>query len=232
MNANTPVELRGWSIDRKSGHCGHSSGLQAYWDSTPTSSGALRCVGPFASPGTSLTEPNVKRFIHDLTAAIESLPEYSGRYALWGAFQSQARFEEHVVTVLGEPAGFLPNPALRTELTLMANATLSLEREWHVDPAAGCATHRCGLCFCPSMRNQGRVNVSLLRSWPMHVTAVRGGTDAATMHPELIDDMISMLAEYAFEMIQGRRRPLLQRIDVDIDAALFQWHDNRWARAS
>ncbi len=216
--------LRNWSIDLGSRHCAHPSGLQAYFDLGPTRSGALRVVGPFGAEG--LLAPAVKAWMQDLSAALEALPQFHACYVLWGAYASKPQGTEFQLDVLGSPAGFLPNPCLRTELALcVQNATLNTEREWQLDKALGIARHNNGLIFeiAPPSSSRG-----LSRWLPgcqrIRISADSAGGDPATMHPSLAPDMLALLGEWAWQLLQGRAPdPVRDKFQFQSQNYLFHW---------
>ena len=98
----------GWSIHTPSGHCRHESGTEAYFDPTPTPSGALRVIGPYSNrPATELDG-----YLSRLQAILEDM--HIGCYAVWGTLS-----KDHgalPITILGESCSWIPDFSERFRL--------------------------------------------------------------------------------------------------------------------
>ena len=119
----------------------HSVGVEAYFDSTPTISGAIRCIGPFQLSLTdSLDEQQCRALVASLTHQIESLYEASV-YCVWG-FQSAPCCSDHVLVIGGvSQCGWRPNLPLRSEVGYAS----SREIEWAASVETLEIEHRSGM---------------------------------------------------------------------------------------
>ena len=98
----------GWSIHTPSGHCRHDGGTEAYFDPTPTPSGALRVIGPYSNrPAEELDE-----YLSRLQATLEEM--YVGSYAVWGKLSNENGALP--IKILGESCSWLPNFSERFRL--------------------------------------------------------------------------------------------------------------------
>ncbi len=141
-----------WSIDRPSGHCAHADGLQAYIDSRLTASGGLRCVGPFATGEPDRSADQVLKRIFELSVALESIPEYSNAYVVWGAYSLRSMSAEMNLLISSQRCGWIPNLAVRSEAILSSRVDASfstelLRREWSFSDIQACVVHRSGVSF-------------------------------------------------------------------------------------
>lgn len=214
-------ELRGWSIDPESRHCAHYSGLQAYFDTTLSQSGALRVAGPFGAA--NLPEPAVRNAMLTLTAALEALPMFHNAYVLWGAYLEEPPAEAALrMPILDVDCGFLPHLALRTSLALDAGPQiLNLAREWSLDPDNMRAQHRSGLCFSIEAPRRSRA----LSSWLPNCHQIRistpgGVLDARCLDHDTANELLGIMGELAWQLLQGRApHPLRDRFQFQDDIA-------------
>ena len=131
-----PAAFEPWTVDVVSGHCASGTQIHACFDPTPTSSGAIKAVGPFVTGRENLGD--VSDQIKLATLAIENaLPGY----VVWGESYDSPDHEELRISILGGTYGFYPNIALRSSLFFAQPYDVSvLQREWFgVD---GCLRHR------------------------------------------------------------------------------------------
>jgi hypothetical protein len=141
-----------WSIDSPSGHCAHPDGLEAYFDSRLTATGALRCVGPFGPDLPNLSAEGVLTRLFELVSALEDSPEFGGAYVVWGAYVPRPTHREMELKISGQRCGWIPNLAIRSEAIfaerLEADAAAELfRREWSFLGHERCVSHRSGLSF-------------------------------------------------------------------------------------
>ena len=122
-----------WKIDWEKHVCMHEAGLIAYFDAQPTISGAIRCLGPFVTA--PLSESEVRPLVQALSLELSS--QFDGHFLVWGAYEIEPDYEEHVFPLIGQYCGFSPKFSLGGELY-----PSSWKREWSV--VDGSATHRSG----------------------------------------------------------------------------------------
>lgn len=154
-----------WSVDAVSGHCVHPSGLVAYINPDVTSSGAIRCIGPFDLKR-ALSGIELAACLGELTRLVEQIPNYEQAYVVWGAYLPIPSSAETSLTILGEECGWVPNLSLRTEFGLSSSSDSKLayfNREWELTDEG--LVHRAGLRIAPSTSvggsKKGRVVVSV-----------------------------------------------------------------------
>lgn len=141
-----------WSIDSESGHCTDGSGLHVYFDHNLTSSGGLRCVGPYSVPGIKLCRDLVSRYLLELSDQLELRICPQEGYVIWGAFSDGAPENALALELEKQTFGFAPNMSLRTETVFKGDRDCSemnrlLSREWDIEYRLQRVTHRCGLDF-------------------------------------------------------------------------------------
>ncbi len=130
-----------WKIDRNSGHCGLDNGISAYVDFQPTSSGAIRCVGPLSSRAADPRE--IRLAMAQLTLQLEQEHLDFQNYVVWGSYTDTPTYMEHSISILGALSGFIPVLWLRGNLLDESPSVES--REWlRMDSAL---LHRSGLSF-------------------------------------------------------------------------------------
>jgi len=116
--------MNSWSIDKRSGHCHHSSGLDAYYDSSKIHEHELPTIGPF---GTRDIEPAL--FL-SLVEELEFL--YEDRFVVSGTLDVESQFTREVA-ILGLYEHWTPRYSTRSLLIKSLNAsTYLISREWTV----------------------------------------------------------------------------------------------------
>lgn len=130
-----------WSIDPKTGHCAHPLGIVTYFCDHPTSSGAIRCVGPFIQQ--SLTDRQIESEMRNLCKLLESTSYFPNNYLVFGAYQEEPDFREHEFPLLTSVVGFIPCLALRNQILSDDD---SWRREWSAIDSFQ-ASHRSGISF-------------------------------------------------------------------------------------
>jgi hypothetical protein len=141
-----------WSIDSESGHCMHGSGLHVYFDRNLTSSGGLRCVGPYSVAGINLCRDLVSRYLLELSQQLELQICSEDGYVIWGAFADKAPDIALTLELEKQTFGFVPNMSMRTETVFEGvcdwpEMIRLLDREWDIEYRLHRVTHRCGLEF-------------------------------------------------------------------------------------
>jgi hypothetical protein len=130
-----------WTIDFRTGHCSHPSGITTYFSSKLTPSGALRCLGPFVSETPS--DKHISIALKQLSVALEGPQYFPGSYVVFGAYKDEPDFIDHEFQILGSTCGYVPCLALRT--TIFGN-DIRWKREWAVLDSES-AIHRSGISF-------------------------------------------------------------------------------------
>ena len=130
-----------WKLWRDQGFAAFGESLTAYIDFRALPSGAIRCVGPFAS--STMREATVKEAMRDLTVYLEENHLGDENFVLWGAYADFPQYKEHQIEILGSTCGYLPAPWLRSEL--LGDKESSVIREWSI--GEGAVAHRSGLSF-------------------------------------------------------------------------------------
>ena len=156
MKVSSFTESKGaeWSIDPKTGHCAHPSGIVTYFCDQPTLSGAIRCIGPFIHQ--DLTDRQIAGELEKLCKLLESTTYFPNSYVVFGAYQEEPDFREHEFPLLNSIVGFIPCLGLRGQI--LSNDA-SWGKEWsNVD--ASHAIHRSGIAFGSS--TQSNIDIAVV----------------------------------------------------------------------
>lgn len=125
-----------WSISESSFRCVHKSGAIVYFDPHISSSGGLKCVGPFHLADSSY--PFILSIMNQLTLYLEEKFCDQKAYVLWGAYEDFPQFKDHQFLIHGSVCGHIPLISLRGEIL-----GPSIANEWTFDGKE--YSHRSGL---------------------------------------------------------------------------------------
>ena len=150
-----------WDIDIHSGHLSHHSGLYAYLVGPPTTSGAVKCIGPFSTYAKRLSPNQVYIYSAAANRLLESLYDNRCSYTLWGSYTKPHPESVQEIQILGEPFRFIPNPVFRSCAILAESETVqcdlpSLHREWIQTENPLKIRHRLGLEFSFELPKDGK----------------------------------------------------------------------------
>ena len=145
----------GWTLDKRTGHLAHPSGLYAYVSDTLTPGGGILCVGPFSSYTDRLKRDDVTSHCASAITTIEADLRASS-YTIWGSYRKQdlnhpEERQGPSVDILGDRFDFIPNLSFRTSTLLsMPPETSSrehLQKEWNWATRSPEVSHKIGLNF-------------------------------------------------------------------------------------
>lgn len=134
-----------WSISESSFRCVHKSGAIVYFDPHITSSGALRCVGPF-----HVVDSNchfIRSIMRELTLHLEEKFCEEQAYVLWGTYEDLPHYQDHEFLIHGAVCGHVPTISLRADIL-----GPSLANEWAFDGKK--YLHRSGLTSQPNVTDK------------------------------------------------------------------------------
>ena len=123
-----------WKISERTGFANYGRDLTAYIDFEPTSSGAVRLLGPFDGPDSRYSAVQVCNQMQRLTNLIEASYISDSQYVVWGSYQEEPDYVEHSFPIQGTTCGFRPAIWLRS-----LSFPQGVKREWYE------FGHRCGL---------------------------------------------------------------------------------------
>lgn len=163
-----------WSIDINSGHCVQKDGLTAYIDGLADPTRFVRCLGPFGAE--QMCQERVLQLMRLLTDTLEAKTANQRKIVVWGSYQPDSEYVEHVFPILGSTCGFVPNLVLR-EMLYVGGSRL-----------------------CPD-NSQTQRNAKKLSRFGITVDWQRekiclGDVDARLLHPEQVDSHPVLLASY------------------------------------
>lgn len=214
--------MSAWSIDFKVNHCGHPVGLQAYWDPIPTSSGAIRCIGPFSTGNRRVSVEVVRELIFDLSCRLESYYSCLSAYVVWGAKHAVPDFEDHKFLILGEDeVGFIPNPVLRSELVEEFGSSDDFVNEWDLNVQAGYVDHRMGIRFV--LKNARKNSIWSGNSRSVWIEPMVDAPDSAVIHPRLAETMLPLLADRAYRLYCDALHERPGKRVARLRQPLFRW---------
>jgi len=191
-----------WSYHQLSSSWTHPSGLMALVDPIPTSSGAIRCVGPLSEPSSTLSTWRVMELMTNLTLQIESLAKHRGCYVAWGTYRKNHPVESQRLNTLGRDYFFTANIALRSRLLRLTKkrghqVDEAIGREWSLSPKTRAATHRSGTTF-EVERTYGPFHSR------MQALVYENQIDQALINRSILEESISCLAFEALHLLNLR----------------------------
>ena len=114
-----------WKINENSFRCVHKSGAIVYFDPNLSSSGAMKCVGPFQA--LNMKPDYVRLIMKELTESLEKLFFYDDVYVLWGAYEDAPQYHDHEIVIHGSVCGHIPSVSMRAKILGPENT-----KEWKV----------------------------------------------------------------------------------------------------
>jgi hypothetical protein len=200
-----------WKFNKLASSWTHPSGLTVLTDPNPTSSGAIRCIGPFGFPYEGSDGRTVLALMAELTQILE-MSFSEKQYVAWGTYRCCDSNQAHNLPLLGEGYFFTPNVALRSEMLSLSPNSLETDqcsREWTINVDQLLVAHRAGIAFKLTPRCASLIG---------HMTVGAGNQqlDSGVFHPATMKQMLRRLAQTAMRILLDRNRGTSIRIGIPL----------------